>query len=145
MKKVCRKYRCEEPPFLGGLCEEHHNEEVVKKERERKSLEVLYKCTVEGGHITNKELFEELRKLQHWWDKARFSVNNGVVDDHLKDEAEFALSWCQSLAAEISIAEIAYREGRPSPTSLEHTREWVWHRFNNLEQGLKSNGIKRNK
>jgi hypothetical protein len=64
----------------------------------------------------------------------------------LKDETKYAIDWCIALAQELVDAERASRTSAPfDPTKLEYTRQWVWERFGNLERGLMSNGVKREK
>jgi hypothetical protein len=70
-------------------------------------------------------------------------VNYKVKDPNLEDEAEYAIEWCIALAIEIVDAEMLYRNGEMPLDSLTHTRFWVWERFKNLENGLRSNGIER--
>jgi hypothetical protein len=37
MKKIakCRKFECDELPFMGGLCKQHHEEDNLKKTKEK--------------------------------------------------------------------------------------------------------------
>lgn len=90
-------------------------------------------------------LRDELSKLRKWWDRACLAVQTRHDGDLMPfDEAEYALEWSVSLAREIVDAELALREGKTVSDSLTATRYWVWDRFNNLERGLRSNGVERN-
>ncbi len=142
-KLKCREYKCSTPPYLGGLCKEHHAERTERHRRRDAALTALETVTIEGSLPKNPELRDELLKIRGWWDRACSSVRSKRKDEVLWDEAEDAIGWCIALAQEIVDAEIAFRTGKQPSISLEGTRHWVWDRFNNLEAGLRSNGVKR--
>lgn len=48
---ACRKWRCEEPPYLGGLCKLHHEEARAKEADEQAAIEALKTWRVEGRHL----------------------------------------------------------------------------------------------
>ena len=71
-------------------------------------------------------------------------VNNSNPHAFLKDEAEYGMSWCITLIEEMVGAERAYLSNLDFDTTiLNHTKDWVFERFNNLESGLMSNGLSR--
>lgn len=142
-RKKLQCSRCEEPPYLGGLCREHHAEYTEKQQKREAACKALHFCLVGGRLPDDPTLRDELLKLRKWWDRACSSVNGQIQDKVLLDEAKYAVEWCIALAQEIVQAEEAMRDGRPVSYSLQATREWVWDRFSNLEAGLMSNGIKR--
>ena len=129
---------------MGGLCKEHHEENVLRREREEAARHTLETGTVDGRLPEDLELREELMQLRDRFFRARsvYLSRHGSGEMPL-DEAEYAISWCVSLAQEIRVAEIAHREGRKPDSSLEYTRFWVWDRFRNLEAGRRSNGLPR--
>ena len=135
---------CSEPPFLGGYCKEHH-EERAHAEREQNEARILIReSTVDGSPVSDAALKEELMRLQFWWydavDALRFHSEKRVP----KEEAEYALSWCLSLAKEIVKTERLRRQcDQADPYALLAARLWVWERFKNLEAGLRSNGLPR--
>lgn len=137
-------YRCEEPPFLGGLCETHADEARVKARRRDDALEVLHYGVIDGALPSDPKIREELTRLGRWWRSACDSLHHSTPHAILKDEAEPATSWCIALAQELIDAERAARAGRSfDNTMLNGTRQWVWERFSNLERGLMSNGVAR--
>jgi len=144
-KRKCLESGCLEPPFLGGLCKQHHEEEAEKSRRRTAAINALHTAVIEGRILDNLELRDELMQIRKWWDRACHSVNYNIKDEVLADEAKYAIEWCISLSQEIVDAEIAFRAGNNPSRQLEATREWVWERFHNLEAGLMSNGVKRQK
>lgn len=141
--KKCIELRCDEVPYLGGLCKKHYEKKLAEENLRDSALEALHKGTIDGVLPEGRELCDELIRLREWWFKACYAVNYEIEDEILLDEAQYAIEWCISLAKEIVTAEIAFRNGQAFPASLECTREWVWDRFHNLEMGLKSNGVER--
>lgn len=139
----CLKFGCDEPPYLGGLCEEHHNQEESRQTRRMYGRDLLLKSVVDGRILSNKELQLELSRLQRWWDRACRSVNFNRTDPLLQDEAEYAIEWCLSISASIVEEERIFRQQSELEPSLRLAREQVWMRFTNLEAGLMSNGIPR--
>lgn len=143
-KKQCLVYGCEEPPYLGGLCQIHAEEARMKAQRRDDALEVLHCGVIDGAVPSDPEIREELVRLRRWWHAACDSLNYRIPHAVLKDEAEPATSWCIALAQELIDAERATRAGKScDKTMLNGTRQWVWERFDNLERGLMSNGIAR--
>lgn len=143
-KKHCSVYRCEEPPYLGGLCQIHAEEAQVKARRREDALVVLHYGVIDGVLPSDPEIRAELGQLAIWWHAACDSLNYHIPHAILRDEAEPAASWCIALAQEIIDAERAFRAGKSfDKTILNGTRQWVWERFGNLERGLMSNGIAR--
>lgn len=142
--KTCRERNCEEPPYLGGLCEKHHEEDSLRKRRKEAAIQCLHVGVVDGRLPENPELREELSRLRKWWNRACQAVQSRHDATHMPlDEADYALDWCIALAQAIMDAELAFRSGERIPDSLAATRHWVWDRFNNLEAGLRSNGTPR--
>ena len=143
-KSVCRAPRCNKPPYSGGLCQKHSEEETIREERRRVALDALEKGVVGERLPDAPALKEELLRLRVWWFRACDAVNGQRSIGPLPlDEAEHATGWCIALAQEIVDAELALRSGQKPNDRLEYTREWVWDRFKNLEAGLMSNGIPR--
>jgi hypothetical protein len=146
---TCRAYDCEEPPYLGGLCEKHHEEKSKKERRRNAAIDALHYLTIDGEYLENSSLQEKLLNIKKWWDRACISVNHRITDNILLDEANYALEWCIALAQEIVDAELAYRKNKDVPENLQyvlqHTEDMVLDRFKNLEAGLMSNGVARPK
>lgn len=143
---TCLVHDCGEPPFLGGYCRLHHEERAQAEREQNEARTLIRESTVDGAPVTDAALKEELSRLQSWWyeavDALRFNSEKRVP----KDEAEFALSWCLSLAKEMVKTERLRRQGDlADPYSLFAARHWVWDRFKNLEAGLRSNGLPRKK
>jgi len=140
----CKAEKCEQPPQLGGLCEEHHKQEQAQSRREMEARELLFRGVVDNEPLQSSALREELSRLQGWWQRTSRELRSPGSDPALRDEAQFAIEWCISLAAVIVEEERAARGGnRTASLQGERTREWVWERFRNLEQGLMSNGLER--
>lgn len=142
-KKKLQCSLCEEPPYLGGFCKEHHAERTDKMQKREAALKALHFGTVGDRLPDDLALRDELLRLREWWDRACRSVNYQIQDQVLLDEAKYAVEWCIALAQEIVQGEEAIRDGHPVPYSFKATRGWVWDRFSNLEAGLMSNGVKR--
>lgn len=141
-KKVCRQFRCDSSLHAAGLCRVHYEEDAKNSERRERAQRCLHGCefvtvrTAEGGALL--EEFEELRS--RWWDSCH-AVQTGRDYKYLPaDEAEHALSWCESLGIQLLDAIDACEEGRAPSSKLEWTRGWVDERFANLEKGMTSNG-----
>lgn len=143
---TCLVHGCEESPFLGGYCKQHHEERAQAEREQNEAKTIICDSTVDDGPVTDVALKEELERLKTWWydavDALRFHSEKRVP----KEEAELALSWCLSLAKEMVKAERLRRQGdQTDPYALFSTRHWVWERFNSLEAGLRSNGVPRKK
>jgi hypothetical protein len=148
LKKIreCREYRCTEPPYRDGLCEEHYEENKSKQLRHDAAVNALHMGIIDGRVLDNQELRGELLKVRKWWDRACRSVNYNVEDEILRDEAQSALEWCIAIAQEIIDEELAYRSDNSKSFSKEISKEIkriAWERFENLEAGLMSNGVAR--
>lgn len=141
--RTCRKYDCHEPPHCGGLCKKHHEEGRLNELRRTDALSALHDLTVKGRILENAELKAELLRLRDWWDRVVRSMNYRIADPVLGDEVESAKEWCILLAQEIVAGEMAIRNGTSPSYMLDATRLWVWDRFKNLEAGLMSNGVPR--
>ena len=142
-KRECREYRCTEPPYREGLCEEHYEENKSKQLRRDTAVNTLRLGVIDGRLPDNQELSEELLRIRKWWDRACRSVNYNFEDDVLLDEAHSALGWCIAIAQEIIDEELAYRQGNPKKYLSNEIRKIEWERFKNLEAGLRSNGVPR--
>ncbi|WP_428608981.1 hypothetical protein [Sedimenticola sp.] len=139
----CRKNGCFEPPHQGGLCKDHHEERAFQDNRREAAIEALHHCTINGIYLTSPDLRNELEKVRKWWHRACDAVNYRREDEILRDEAEFALEWCISLAQEVVDAEESRREGDENPQPFSFQQTGLWERFENLEKGLMSNGVER--
>ena len=142
-KHECRRSDCTNLPHLGGLCKQHHEEDIEKREKRKVATAALTSQAIDGRLADNPELRTEMARLSKWWHRACDSIRAERMDEILQDEAEYAMEWCISLAQELVKAERAHRLGESMPSSLGYTRESVWSRFANLEAGLRSNGVKR--
>ena len=140
-QRRCRMRNCQEPPKLGGLCQMHYDEHIQKQQLEEDSVRLLHQSVVDDISISEPALKEELVRIQKWWNRTCDTLIFQREDPVLRDEAEYATSWCIAIARGIIIAERAHRKGAHSLYDLEAARAWVWDRFNNLEKGLMSNGI----
>lgn len=140
----CRKDGCFEPPYLGGLCKDHHEEHDIQENRRQTAIEALHHGKINDIYL-GEELRNELDKVRKWWRRACDAVNYRREDEILRDEAEFALEWCIALAQEVVDAEVLHRDGKLFPQSFSFQQTWVWERFENLEKGLGSNGVERRK
>ena len=142
-KLTCFVSRCDEPPYLGGRCKEHYDEDKRKQQERRDAVEVLNNSGVDGTYPTDKSLRQLLSDIQKWWSRAHSAMAYGRTDSVLRDEAEYAAEWCVALAWQIVRAERAFRAGQEPDYMLQHTSAWVFERFNNLQKGLMSNGVPR--
>jgi hypothetical protein len=61
----------------------------------------------------------------------------------LKDETEFAPEWCIAIASAIIQEEASFRAGREADAGTLYVKGLSWERFENLEAGLMSNGVRR--
>lgn len=140
----CKVERCEQPLFLGGLCEEHHREEQAKSRREMEARELLFRSVVDNEPLQSTALQEELGRLRRCWERASRELRFPGAEAVFGDEAEFAIEWCINLASVMVDEERAARSGvRATSLQQERTRQWVWERFHNLELGMMSNGLPR--
>lgn len=141
----CRKDDCFEPPYLGGLCKDHHKQRTIQEARRQAAIEALHQGRINGVYLISPDLRNELGKVRKWWHRACDAVNYRREDVILRNEAEFALEWCIALAQEVVDAEVSRRDGKENPQSFSFQQTWVWERFENLEKGLMSNGVERRK
>ncbi|KAF0190353.1 MAG: hypothetical protein FD165_2777 [Gammaproteobacteria bacterium] len=145
-KNVCRVYRCTEPPYLGGLCKVHADEDHNKTQRRSTAVDALHYGVIDKALPSNPAYQDDFSRLCRWWNAACDSVNHRIPHKVLRDEAESALGWCIALAQDIIDAERAFRSGATyDSTLLDHQRKLTWERFDNLERGLMSNGVERPK
>jgi hypothetical protein len=143
-KKECVVKGCYSDPYQSGLCQEHHEKNIVRKLRRDAALNALTTSAIDCRIPDDLRLREELFLIQKWWNRACTALRTNYGCDLMPlNEAEFALEWCISLSEEIIDAERAIRSGKAPDYSLEMTRKWVWDCFRNLEAGLKSNGMPR--
>ena len=140
-QKNCIDYPCNKPIFKQGRCLKHSDELDKNEKRKDDAAHALHYLKVDDAVFTNPRFFQEMNSLAEWWRKACDSVNNSKPDKLLRDEAKYAISWCIILAQEFVDAERAYRLNLSfEETMLNHTYKWVWDNFNNLKNGLTSNG-----
>lgn len=145
-KPVCGVHRCTEPPYLGGLCEAHAEQDRIKKQRRDIAIDALHFGVIDAALPSNPAYRDDFSRLCSWWDAACHSVRHSIPHKVLRDEAEYAMEWCIALAQDIIDAERAFRSGAPyDSTLLDHKRKLTWERFANLERGLMSNGVERPK
>ena len=128
---------------MGGLCKEHHEEDLAEKRSREDALRLLHESKVDGSHLSNEETLTEYLRLVRWWDRACRARNFDRFDDVLQDEAEYAIEWCIAISTSLVEEERLFRKGLKSDPMLKHYREDIWTRFHNLEAGLMSNGVRR--
>lgn len=142
--RVCEHDRCSEPPFLGGLCQRHHEEESSRRQLRDDAVRALHAGVVDGGPLKDPELEADWLRLVDRWHRVCLVVQTAHGTPEMPhEEAEYATDWCISLAQEIIKATRARMRGDHVASSLAMTRQWVWERFDNLERGLRSNGTSR--
>ena len=108
---------------------------------EEAALDALHQGLIDKELPKDGVARRELGNIRKWWFRACDSVNYKIESPVLGGEARFALDWCQRLAEQIVLRERASRLELPLADNLEGTAFWVWERFNNLESGLRSNGL----
>lgn len=140
---TCRTYRCNRPPVLGGLCEQHHAEQQAKEQARREAVDAIMYHTVDGARISSAALLDELKRLVPWWDKAHWAMQYGLHDPVLRDEVEYAPEWCIAIAAVIVAQERDHRLGKGVSEYDQELKRIAWERFDNLSAGLMSNGVPR--
>lgn len=129
----CMEKGCEKPRFAGGFCEEHFEAQTKQAHLRTEALNALHSGRIDGALPTNDELHGVLTDIRKWWDRACRSINHKIPDPVLNDQAEYALSWCQSLATEIVLSERNFKNQLPPTDDLEHTKAWVFQRISELE------------
>ena len=144
--KTCTASRCEESPYLGGLCKDHYEEREDRRRREDAAVEFLHSGVIDGRLLQDSELQNEFQQLSKWWGRVCQAAQTRRDAIHMPiEEADYAISWCTSIAQRIIEAELAFRAGMEIPPLLKAQREPYWERFRNLEAGLASNGVPRRK
>ncbi len=143
-KRTCRQSGCSDDPYLGGLCRNHHEQDQSRRERRDDALTALRSGVIDGELPSDQALYDELRRLRVWWDRACMVAQGGHDTAVMpENEVDFVVEWCIELGQEIVQAQRAVAKGEIRPLSLSLTSTWVWERLNNLESGLRSNGIRR--
>lgn len=142
---TCRQWRCEEPVFLGGLCKTHHEENVLNEQSLRAAIEALTTRTIDGALPKKPGLKDELLKASRWWDQACMALQSQRQDKILLEETETATEWCIAIAKAIIQEEKNFLAGKDDDYTCSYLKRISWERFENLEAGLMSNGIKRPK
>ena len=139
---TCWEFDCAERPYLGGYCQQHHEERERAERLRRDALDALSRATVDETPFTQPEYREEVLRVSKWWDRAcSVTRSAGFKDAVLGDEAQYAIGWCIQLAEQLVLAERAARSGsKVNELQLDAVRGWVWERFTHLERGLRSNG-----
>lgn len=142
--KTCTAPRCEEPPYLGRLCKDHYEKMEDCRRREDAATQFLHTGIIDAQLIQHPELRDEFHQISKWWDRVCQAIQTRHDAIHMPlEEAEFAISWCTSIAQLIIEAELAFRAGKEISLLLRAKREPYWERFHNLEAGLASNGTPR--
>lgn len=143
-RNECTKLYCREMPFLGGLCKEHHEEAEAKRRRYNDALAALNSGRIDNELPPAGPLRDEFWRLRDWWFDVCAAVNSGREHSVLRDEAEYAVSWCIGLAEYIVDEARDVRAGRQnSAEAQQYLRRHLWERFENLSRGLRSNGLAR--
>jgi hypothetical protein len=143
-KKVCVRFRCNDQPFMAGLCKQHYNESIQKEARRQAGLEALNRTVVDGQIITAGPLREGLYRIQKWWSEVCSADTSGHEHPVLKDDTSCAVDWCIGIAEYIVNEERHLRAGgKGDMSSYKYQRDRLWERFSNLERGLMSNGLVR--
>lgn len=144
-KASCRKPHCEEPPFLGGLCKRHDDEDMARRLRRDTATKALQTGLIDGELVNSGPLRDEFDRLQNLWRQICDAVNSGREHALLRAETEYGVHWCIEIAQEIIDAERDRRTGKEGDTEMrKYIRQQVWERLENLERGVMSNGVPRN-
>jgi len=99
---ICQKRGCSKEPYLGGLCQVHHQEGQASKERLDAALTALHSGVVDGYAPQDPSLCSELDRLRVYWDRACQVLQTQRGTELMPlDEAEFATERCITLAKEI--------------------------------------------
>jgi len=114
--KTCTASRCEEPPYLGGLCKDHYEEWEDRRRREDAATQFLHSGVIDGRVLQHSELQDEFQQLSKWWGRVCQAVQTRRDTIHMPvEEADYAISWCTSIAQRIIEAEFAFRAGMEIP------------------------------
>jgi len=141
-RKECAKYRCRETAVIGGLCQQHFDEREKRRLREETATEALNTGRIDGEYVPEGVLRDEFLRVRDWWHDVCSAMMSNREHPVLRDETEYAMSWCIELAALI-IEERRHVGGEANVRTLQYLRNEVWQRFANLERGLMSNGVAR--
>jgi hypothetical protein len=141
-RRTCAKYRCDHPPYLGGLCEEHYREAEVKRVRRETALSALNSGAIDGQLPDAGPLRDEFWRVRDWWFDVCAYASSNREHPLLRDETEYGVEWCIGLAEHIVDEERDRRAGKHD-ASHEYLRRHLWERFENLQRGLMSNGVPR--
>jgi hypothetical protein len=143
-RKDCAKLHCTEPPFMGGLCKRHHEEAEAKRRRYDAALAALNSGLIDNEALQPGPLRDEFWRVRDWWFDVCSYVNSEREHPVLRDETEYAVSWCIGLAEYIIDEERDVRAGKQAAVdSHQYLRRHLWERFENLSRGLMSNGVAR--
>lgn len=143
-RKRCRRANCEQEAASDGLCTAHAEEEHRESVRHDQAVAILHGSPTYAGPSLRGEFDAELRQLRRWWWRSCDAVNLGRAQPSIPlDEAEYAVAWCIKLAEALLIANEQALVGQDRHPELENARRAVWERFENLERGLRSNGLPR--
>lgn len=87
---------------------------------------------------------DESWRARDWWFDVCNHVNSEREHPVLRDETEYAVSWCIALAEHIIDEERDVRAGKQAGAEThQYRRRHFWERFQNLSRGLMSNGVAR--
>ena len=143
-RKECAEYRCTDSPVIMGLCQRHHDELEAKERRYRTAVHALHTGIIDSDSMRPGPLRDEFWRLREWWFRVCAAATTRRRDPVLRDEIEYATSWCVSIAQEIIDAERELRAGTGGDDrTRQYIRQQFWECFDNLERGLMSNGVER--
>lgn len=141
-RRSCSRLHCDNPSFLGGLCEHHHEDAERKRLRRDAALAVLNRGQIDEQPVLPGPLRDEFWRLRDWWFDVCSYASRDREHPVLRDETEYAVEWCIGLA-EYLIDEERDRPAGKQDAAHEYLRRHLWERFENLQRGLRSNGIPR--
>lgn len=131
-------------PISAGRCAKHHREYEARRALRHAAITALHKITVDDAVPTHAGYRDEIARLSRLLDEINIVRTHRVGRPHIPlDEADDAAEWCVALAEQLVEAERNFRQGKEASYMLDATREWVWNRFDNLQAGLRSNGLPR--
>lgn len=141
---ICNKLGCKNEAYLGGLCKKHYEEKQEQEKLVEEASALILKRCLDRKMLTQSTLKHDLEIIADYWRKAARSFQSNCEDDFFRGEEEYALAWCENWAKTIIQFERRYRETglicqEEYRAEIEHYAE----RFDNLEKGLTSNGLKR--
>jgi hypothetical protein len=97
---------------------------------------------IDGEYLPESALRDEFWRVRDWWHQACSAMMANREHPVLRDETEYAMSWCIELTALI-IDEQRHIGGEENVRTLQYLRNELWQRFANLERGVMSNGVPR--